>query len=362
MIGEGITIAKGLDMASRISHYYAHLAIVAAALTTSSVLADFTPECIPDRMPAAMHGPFQFGIEHSSKTGWMFDPKYVNDICAFDALALEFGFGSQIFRFSSTWGHALDYHLFTKLTVEYLAQDPTFYFTSGDIDRWYGQWDLGWDIQYKPLHIRGLHSVHFGLTSFNSQTENLWDQPNFAPPAGPGGTNIRRVCGTNALGADFGVTLQPWRSGYFDVDLYYDSLSYYRVNEAVNGSSGIGFGGAINQNLSDCILLTLSGTDRRPYYEYFARIKWIPLSTVGSLFEVAFQLTSDGGSGAFQGREERAALSISYSWGCDSYSTPRNYHDPLNRGVRQDLVDYTNIPAVRPPQVFEQIDQKTVYP
>ncbi len=346
-------------MASRMSHYCAQLAIAASALCCNVGFAEFNPEFVPDRSVAAMNGPFQFTIEHSDKFQWMFNPKYTNDICAFDALSLDVGFGTQVFRSSATWGHAISDTFFAKVTGEYFAEDPDFEFTSGSIDRWYGQWGVGADFRYRPLTRRGIHSVHFAFQYLNSQSEDLPNLPN--PISNGGGTNIRRVSGTQEMGADLGVRVQPWQTGVFDFDLYYDSMDYARVNEPTNGASGIGFGMAINQNINDCFVVTLSGTDRRPYYEYYARFKWIPTSTIGSLFEIALQFTSDGGAGVF-GKEERVALSLFYSWGGDSYATPRNYHDPYYRGLRQDLVEYTAVPVVRPPQIFEQIDQTTIQP
>ncbi|MDQ2993722.1 MAG: hypothetical protein M3R00_02075 [Pseudomonadota bacterium] len=306
------------------------------------------PEYVPDRNATAMHGPFQFSIERSNAFGYMFDPKYTNSICDFDALSLEIGFGTQIFRGSSTWGHALTDVLFSKFTVEYFAEDPDFAFTSGTEDHWLGQWGLGGDIQYLISNRPGVHSMHLALQFFNSENENL--------PTING--NIRRIAGTEAYGADFGVRVQPWRSGFVDLDLYYDLQSYTLdfPTPRTDSANGVGFSIAIHQNISDCFTITASGTDRRPYYEYFLRFNWIPLSTPGSVFELAAQFTTAGGAGVF-GYEERVSLGLTYSWCGDPYSTPRNYHDPLNRGITQELVDYTHIPVVRPPQIFERIDQ-----
>lgn len=335
-------------MASRISRYCAQLAIVASTVISPAGFAQLIPEYVPDRSAAAMHGPFQFSVEHSDKFGFMFDPKYINDICAFDALSLEFGFGTQIFRASSTWGHALTDALFSKVTVEYFAEDPDFAFNSGTTSQWLGQWGLGADFQYRFFNRTAIHSMHLTLQYINSESTNLSTFEG----------NIRRIAGTDAYGAGFGVRVQPWRSGFFDLDLYYDQQGYSLElptphNDEANGA---GFGIALHQNITDCFVITASGTDRRPFYEYFLRFNWIPRTTAGSVLELACQFTTDGGAGVF-GYEERVSLGIFYSWGGDPYSTPRNYRDPLDRGLRQELVDYTNIPVVRPPQIFEMIDQ-----
>ncbi len=310
------------------------------------------PDCAVDRSAPAMHGPFQFIASLSDKTGYTFDPKYINDIGPADALSLEFAFGERTFRASSTWGHALTYNDFFKVTAEWFAQNPDFLFFAGEQSEWIGQWDFGGDVRHRFPGLRGLDSVHIGIQYSHADSKRL---PNMVFNGGAN-TNIRHIRGGEELGGVLGVRIHPWRTGYLDLDLYYDENQYNQKLEAKNNAIGFGGGAAYHQNIGERFQFVLSGTDRRPYYEYILGFRWIAKHSVGSLLEMNLQFSVDGGDVPFA-KENVVAVGIFYSWGGDMYSAPVIYNDPLNRGVRQELVDYTNDPAVRPPQVYAAIDQ-----
>lgn len=313
-------------------------------------------DCAVDRSAPAMHGPFQFIIDYSDKTGYSFDPKYINDLGPSDALSLEFQFGAKLFRASSTWGHALTDNLFFKFTGEYFAESPSFDFLSGEQETWIGQWDLGADMRYRFYGLRGLDSVHFGIQYIKAHSKSLPDV------LFNGGTltNVRHIEGGEELGASLGFRIQPWSSGYIDLDLYYDQNNY--DNEFNPDDSAIGFGGGIayHQNIGERFQFVLSASDRRPYYEYLIGIKWIASHSSGSLLELGAHFYEDGGDVPY-GRESVIGVGLYYSWGGDMYAPPVIYADPLHRGLRQELVDYTNDPAVRPPQILVNLDQ-TAFP
>ena len=166
--------------------------LLTTAAFSSSAFADFssagcdsarvhdalfpTPDCAIDRSAPAMHGPFQFIVDYSDKTGYSVDPKYINDLGPSDALSLEFQFGAKLFRASSTWGHAFTDDLFFKFTGEYFAERPPFEFLAGPQEEWIGQWDLGGDLRYRLYTQMGLDSIHLNVQYIKAKSKKL--QPN----------------------------------------------------------------------------------------------------------------------------------------------------------------------------------------
>lgn len=355
-------------MVARICKYCFSATLLATSALTTTAFADYTGtgctvgkvadfiypprNCAYDRAAPAMHGPFQLTVDYNDRSGWTIDPKYINELGPLDALSLEFAFGSKTFRAASTYGRALSNDVFFKLSAEYFAQKPTFNFISGDVEQWMGQWDFGGDIRYLVHGQLGIDSFHFGLQYIKAQNKELPDMAYVA------GTDIRHLVGGTEVGAALGVRLQPWGTGYFDLDLFYDENNYKRQFQKDDDAIGFGAGGAFHQNIGEKFQFVISGVDRRPYYEYVVGVKWIARHSLGSLLELSTYFSTDGGDVPF-GKENRLGVGLFYSWGGDMYGAPVVYHDPLNRGLRQEIVNYTNVPAVRPPQVLVTSDEGT---
>lgn len=356
-------------MVARICKYCFSATLLAASAVTTTTFADYTgtgctvgkvadfiyppQDCAYDRAAPAMHGPFQLTVDYADKSGWTIDPKYINELGPKDALSLEFAFGSKVFRASSTYGRALTNDVFFKLTAEYFAQKPTFVFLSGNVEQWMGQWDFGGDLRWLVHSQLGVDSFHLGLQYIKAQNKGL---PDMGLPAGR--TDVRSLVGGTEVGATFGVRIQPWSTGYIDLDLCYDENNYKRQFQKDDDSIGFGGGAVYHQNIGEKFQFSIGGIDRRPYYDYEISVKWIARHSLGSLLELTTYFQRDGGDVPF-GRENRLGLGLFYSWGGDMYSAPVVYHDPLNRGLRQAIVDYTNVPAVRPPQILVTSDEGT---
>lgn len=329
-------------------------AILVLTLCATNAFALFTPEYFEDRHPPAMHGPFQLGLEYSDKLGFIIDPKYVNDLGPYNALSLEFAFGGSEFRAASTWGHALTERLFFKISAEYLAQQPTFFFATCEECEWLGQYGLGADLRYKIPCYCGIESFHIGFEYINAECETLDPKP-----FGSAQTNIRHLRGGRNYGGTIGLRVHPWCQGYIDLDLRYDCVTYDRIFESNKNNSCIGGSVAIHQAFGDNFQAVVSGTDRAAYYEYNLGGSWIAHKSQGSLFEILANFRVSGGDVASQ-TENRVGIGFHYSWGGNIHGPYHDYTSPLNRGAQQDLVDYTNVPAMRPPQVLVLRDQAII--
>jgi len=310
-----------------------------------------TPPVYCDRQAPAMRQ-FMFDAQYSDKLSFVFDPKYINNIGTFDALSLEFAFGSQEFRGASTWGHALTDNLFFKISAEYLAQEPTFFFVSGQDSQWVGQGAVGADIKWWTPWRIGVNSVHASFLYAKARNEML----DKVIMNGAGLTNYRQVNGAQDWGGGVGVTVVPWASGELRLDLLVDSVFYENTFEAKKDSQG--FGGAIGftQWLNPEWSLSGNIVDRQPYYIYDGKISWIACSRRGSHLEVNGTFRYLSGD-IPEPKESRWGLGISYSWDGDPYGEPYRYKSPLKKSLSQRVVDYANKPAVRMPEVLVSRDQ-----
>lgn len=356
-------------MAARNCKYCISATLLATSVATAAAFAELPPprcegssvfnffvtpqNCEIDRSAPAMHGPFEFLVEFSDKMGYVYTPRYANDIGSSDALAGELDFGPKTLRPALTWGHAFSDALFAKVTVEYFDEKTEYEYFSGIVDEWQSQWDFGADVRYRFYQQLGLDSFHIAVQYVSSASTELANQS-----FGAGLTNVRRIAGGVERGVELGIRLQPWNSGYIDLGLDYDSLQYKFERQSGTTISGFGITMAWHQNLSERWQLLLSATNRKPYYEYLGGFKWIARHSAGSLLEVGAQFSKTGGETAIS-RENRLGLGIFYSWGGDVYSNPVVYGDPLNRGLRQELVDYATTPATRLPQIFGMTDQSS---
>lgn len=316
-----------------------------------------TPDCAIDRSAPAMHGPFSMEFFWSDKLEYTVDLKYINDLGPSDALSLEFDIGTKEFRFATTWGHAFTNDLFFKASLDYLAQKTEFNFLSGsdELRPWMGQWAFGADLRYRLANQLGVDSVHIAFEYINAEDLDLVSKP--FSMGGPILINHRAIRGVEDISGILGFRAQPWSSGYFDVDLIYDGVSYNRIYSPPNNEFGLGGAIAFHQNLGERFQFVLSGTNRKLYYEYIAGFKYIARHSSGSLLELGLEFSVDGNDDAAFGRENKVGIGIFYSWGGDMYAPPVIYADRLNRGLRQEVLDYTNEPVIRTPQVLVRPDE-----
>lgn len=314
-----------------------------------------TPTAVCDRY-ANMYGPLQFTIEYVESLGYVFDPKYINSIGSYDALSFEFGFGGSEFRGAFSWGHALTPDMFFKFSAEYFAQDPKFHFESGSDTEWIGQAGFGADLRIRQHAFTGFHGYHAGLQYTIAENIQL---DSIVIPMG-GGTNKRKIAGGRDYGATLGVILSPWHASTFDVDIHYDSVEWRKSYSKDKRLSGFGLSVVYNQLIGGHWKIFARGTDRQPYYEYKGGLRYLTDVGPGTRLELGGHYSLSGGEVPKQ-RESRYGLSIFYTWGGNRYTSARpDYRGDVNYGTTRELIDYTNEPAVRPPQVLAITDETVI--
>lgn len=336
-----------------------NLAVTAALALTLQAAAPLAfaavedPNLVCERHPPGLFGPLQLTVDYSEKLGFFIDPKYINNIGPFDALSMEFGFGKREFRGAFTWGHAFSERHFIKTSIEYFAQEPNFYFVAGEDAKWVGEKGIGVDYQYNPVDFIGIHSFHLGILYTSTENETL--DPILLPSAK---TNLRRITGGRDIGFTAGFTFWPWQGAEIGLDLHRDSVKFsnrYNIKESMAGK-GVSF--SFHQLVGERTHLGLEITDRQPYYEYRVNATSIVPSAPGSRIELKAEYRTNGGPGVRLQRDNRYSFGIFYSWGGNTYGPHESYKPAIESDMTTSLVDYTNNPAVRPPQVIVKEDQR----
>lgn len=328
--------------------------LAAQGLAFSACAFGIHPEVICDRHPPGHYGPLQVMFDYSDSIGMVIDPKYVNNIGPYDALALELAFGAAEFRGALTWGHALAYDHFIKLTAEYFAQEAPFSFASGRDTKWIGQKGLGLDYSYRPDHWCGIWDIHLSGEMNRSESESMKER--LTDEAIPR-INVRRVAGTDNYGATLGVTLLPWMGATVRIDAHHDSVKFKTKHNHNKTLAGIGASVYYTQKVSDRTTLMVFGSDRQAYYQYGLWCGSLLKTDPATKIEVFFRYRLSGGPGVPEKNENRYALGINYSWGGDKYAQAPKYFEPIRSDITSELVEYTNVAAVRPPQVIAKEDQ-----
>lgn len=298
--------------------------------------------CVP-RITLAMCGlpDVTVNTEFSNKFGLISNPRYSNLLSPTSALALEFAFAGNEFRFGTTWVRRFQCQHQLKFTGEYLSQNILFEGAPPNSTLWNEQYAFGANYSYFLCHpfLSGLET---GLYTSLSRDEpfyliDLKQHPTYY---------LYNAAGARAAGANAGVTLQPWWRNRVKFNLYYDDITYRTNNSTPPDRSGLGAGIAIGQIFHPRVRIDLEANCRSLYNLYSAKISWlipVPCCTRLELSLAGQYLTGD----IPQPHETRIGLALSYRWN-SPYITP-TYLYPT---PQETILSAVTKPAVRMPQVF----------
>lgn len=179
--------------------------------------------------------------------------------------------GVKNFRLGGTLGWTLVENQRIKLSGEYLTQDLTYSFLSGNTNQWVQQGAIGADYQYEFLNHAYKPQFDLSVYYSNAPSKNL----NPATITYQGLSNVinyRRIAGSNAGGISPGITVQPWHGGKVGVALNYDDVVY--ETHYLPSDNPIGFGGTahLDQMLTNNLSLGLLAAVRQPFNNYEANL------------------------------------------------------------------------------------------
>ncbi|MBY0378722.1 MAG: hypothetical protein K2Q33_09205 [Gammaproteobacteria bacterium] len=271
--------------------------------------------------------------------------------------ALEVAGGTQVLRINATYGIALNDNNRLKLTTEYLRENLDFSFYTGDTYQWVQQGAIGASYQYllesntfKSLEI-GSHYSHAPSKDLSTKTIAYTDGSTL--------TDYRRIAGGNDLNGIAETTLQLWRNSLLTVGTDYDQVRYDTKYEIQHGHDAQGFGGhfRLEQPLKNNIDLQLQSTVSQLYDTYGLGLNWIWHSTQTKVLS-----TGINSSYTQDHTTERNfwvnAFNLNIVWDTTS-NTPSTFsEDKPSHPPRQSLLSWTQIPAVRMPDVLAISDER----
>src|SRR5436190_2712628 len=275
-----------------------------------------------------------------------------NDYTAFSVLG-EAGFKNL--RVGGTLAWELQTNQRIKVSAEYLAQELTYSFFSGNTNQWVDQGALGAAYQYDLAYA--YHPV-FNLSAYASHAPNK----SLSAVTGTYTSNgvlqsfvdNRRIAGSNAAGISPGMSFEPWIGTRIGAELNYDNVRYDTRYESDENATGFGGTLRLNQVLTDSVELGLLAAVRQPFNNYQADLTWHHVPNMPNL--------ALGLEGAYTvGKNElpnsyNVLVTVSYDLDKRGVSVA-NYKGDLKGEMPNDpLVSWAADPAVYMPQVLAITD------
>lgn len=201
------------------------------------------------------------------------------------ALSLHGELAPKNYRASVTVGWQFDAADRLKITGEYLIQDITYAFYSGNASRWVEQGAIGADYQHifdaaltPTIDLSGYysHAPDKDLSTVSGSFINAaGDTISYV--------DYRRVAGSNAGGVAPGIAIHPWMGAQIGANVNYD-IVHYNLKNTSGYDSETGFGGTAyyNQALGEHLNLGMEGAYRKPFNNYQVYLNWNNLQYLGN--------------------------------------------------------------------------------
>lgn len=185
--------------------------------------------------------------------------------------------GPRIGRVSGSLGWKIGDNQRFKVTAEYLWQQITYGFFSGNAEFWGQQGTAGVVYQYDLSNVAFNPQVGFNAYASHSPSKTFGnDLGIFVNAQGitQNFTDNRRATGGRGYGASPVITLIPWQGGKIHGEVNYDNVGYdnnYPVNQ---NARGFGATAGIHQALTQQVDLGIGAAIRQPFNSYAANVTW----------------------------------------------------------------------------------------
>ncbi len=285
----------------------------------------------------------------------------LNDYTAYN-LAGEAGIKN--FRVGGTLGWKLAENQYFKVSAEYLWQEITYAFFSGDSDQWVNQGAVGAAYQYEFSDWS--YRPQFDLSAYASHAPNktlgtvsgVFQNHGVLTPF----TDHRRIAGSNGAGASPGIAIMPWQGARLSLAANYDSVRY--DTKTGPNENAIGWGGTVgfNQAVTDSLGLGAAAAFRQPFNNYAANIYWSDVPYLGNRWTLGlFGDYTDGKNTLPDTYNVGLSANYFFDQRC-GVAVPRNLKGENLKGemmmqpIADNLLAWTADPAVYMPQVLAIVD------
>lgn len=277
-------------------------------------------------------------------------------------------FGAKDFRLGATLGWYLTDNQRVKISGEYLWQDITYAFLTGNKNEWVSQGALGatyqfdFDYRFNPRFDLSAYVSHAPSRLLSSQTVNLVYSDQTINPV----IVDRRIAGSNAAGITPGIAMTPWVGGTINAGLNYDNVRYDRRYEPEDNAIGLGGRIGFQQAITNRIGFGINAEIRQPFNNYTANLIW---TTIPNYTNWALALSGN----YLVGKEDlpntwNLGLSVNYlmdtqETSIDELAAKAKQSGDVKAAItvpkpRTDLLAWTGTPAVYMPQVLAVADQR----
>ena len=298
--------------------------------------------------------------------GTSFQAGFTGSIDDSSALNVAAEIGRKNYRVGGSLGYNMAPNRRFKFTAEYLGQDLTYAFFSGNRAEWVSQVAVGGDYQF-DLPYR--YNPQIDILAYYSHAANKNAEIARGSYVRNGATvnfiDNRHVAGSNAGGISPMLTVQPWHGTRAGLGLNYDYVHYTKIFTPTRLAYGFGGTAVINQVIVKNIELGLMATVRAPYNDYEANLVWSNVPDMG-----------------------RWAVGINGAYTVGKYTLPNSYNAGISLNYyfdqrvgaavapatgkpdlkgeaapmpaqRDDLLVWTSRPAVHMPQVLDVRDNQS---
>lgn len=340
----------------------------------NELLAHDTMDEKSDDLPAVtvtgdsfgLTGPLKLGTTFSENFGAIFNAQFVQALNYSNAIALALDLGSKEYRFSGTWGYAINNSQRVKLTGEYLVQKLDFDFASGTETESIGQAAVGLAYQLL-LSKKFVHALNVTTTYSKAQSKDLGIK--YYTSGSDVWENWRRVAGGKDKSVSAGLDFVPTKTTLFGLSLDYDSISYDTTagytSDTSDDSEDSGFGATatLDQLINKYLKIRVTASNRKVYNNYKAELSWLAVTDPNYRLEfgISGEKISGGNSDNASGDDTRFGVDLNYKWGSESFDVNEKYGIQTdNSSAFGDLASWVSTPAVHMEKVLAIKEEKNI--
>jgi hypothetical protein len=316
--------------------HYRFLIISSAFLFSTGVFAANTPN---NDNPNTFIGPF-------------FRGSFTNFFTSSGAFSAAAEVGSSNNRLSGNLAWHDEGSQRFKLSAEWLAQNISYAFFSGNSSQWMNQTAVGGnyryyfeDYYYEPEAGMDAYFAHSSSKSLRTDSGSYISSTGVSTPF----VNAKRIAGASAFGLAPGASFQFWPGGRLGAKLNYDNVNYDNIYVASKDAKGFGGTVLVNQALSDSVTVGAQAALLNPYNDYQANVTFGNISFYG--------MWSFGVSGNYTIGKYSMPDTYNIGFSADYMLDQSHVTSFAARAATEDFLAWTSKPAVYAPQIFSLADQ-----
>lgn len=297
-----------------------------------------------------LYGPLSFGVQYSKEFGAYIQGKFTQLLNPYLATSLDVESGKKMYRFNATFAYLLSLEQRLKFSAEYLTQDLTFDFLSGEVNKWIGQNAYGLTYEYL-LPYDFVKSIVLNTFYSKAQSKNLspvfyFDQNSQLYE------DFRYIAGATDTHGSLQINLLPIKTTLLGLQLSYDNLNYNKKYSGDDDSyNGFDFTINLQQLITNQLKLQLSASRVPAYQDYHAEIDWLVHSMSDARFELGLNGEQIIGNHGLQ-NDIRVGVNLNLRLGVNKTNSTTNRYNLNLTDNFNDLSDWTAEPAVYMPQVL----------